>query len=100
MKPYTAHKIYTLLVELGANDEERYDFVAYMTRQSPPCREYRFGGLLGFGGKFYRDAISYRVGYHPDDFVHEPHRMAKLDVQVAETNKLLKALHELAGEDW
>lgn len=55
--------------ECGAADEQPPDFV-----QWPACREYRFMGALGFGGKvwwsphYYPDAFpSFFVNYYPEN---------------------------------
>lgn len=62
-----ADAVYALLVEhCGAYDREgsREMFVYHATRG---CREYRFMGALGFGGKFYNDGRTWRVGCYPED---------------------------------
>lgn len=50
-----AERAYDILVRFaGARDSKdaRTSFVWAVTDRKHPCREYRFGGLLGFGGKF------------------------------------------------
>jgi hypothetical protein len=44
--------IYDLLVSIGgANERYRQEFIL-IHMEEPPCREYRFSGHLGFGGKY------------------------------------------------
>lgn len=58
-----AHRTYDVLVELGgAQERGRQEFVFHQTRG---CAEYRFGGYLGFGGKYYSDAN--RVSCYRED---------------------------------
>lgn len=52
-----ANAIYDVLVKtVGAREDRdsRQDFVFYMMRDHDFTIEYRFGGTLGHGGKFYR----------------------------------------------
>lgn len=44
-------KIYDILIKAGASDDE-WDRLAF-TSSFPKCREYRFCGYLGFGGKVW-----------------------------------------------
>jgi hypothetical protein len=47
-----AHTIYTVLVAMvGASAEDRDNFVYHHSKSG--CEEWRFGGKLGFGGKYY-----------------------------------------------
>ncbi|GAB2733916.1 hypothetical protein [Nocardioides pakistanensis] len=53
-----AEEVYTVLVEhAGASDDgwARADFVHHQGASF--CSEYRFGGCLGFGGKFWRTTV-------------------------------------------
>lgn len=65
----TANEVWTLLVaKAGARENERAAFVRYLTSPESSGHEYRFIGLLGFGGKLhfneYRGA---RVSCYPED---------------------------------
>lgn len=58
--------IYDVLVEVcGAPEgqDRREDFA----RHWPGCVEYRFGGLLGFGGKVYWTGGRLYVNCYPED---------------------------------
>lgn len=89
-----AHRTWTILVEnLGAREDEREAFVRYLTDPDVEHYEYRFGGILGFGGKLYFSLGELRVGYYPED------RTQEKDAQVAEVNRLLKDLyHEISNQ--
>ena len=48
-----ANKVYDLLVEIGgASESDRENFVYHHSTSSSICEEWRFGGKLGFGGKY------------------------------------------------
>ncbi len=56
LAPDEAHAVWDLLVaKAGASphDEDHYAFVAYLTAEDAFPHEYRFCGLLGFGGKLH-----------------------------------------------
>jgi len=54
MNKNLAHKVYNVLVEQGGADGKMRDvFVEYCTTDSDMHKEWRFGGKLGFGGKYY-----------------------------------------------
>ena len=77
IEPALAHWIYDQLVEhAAAREGGREYFVAYVGRDLP-SHEYRFGALLGFGGKFYASAGRYRVSCYRED--ETPERLAILD---------------------
>lgn len=62
--------VYNVLVSMaGARESERSQFVALHARFSPPCDEYRFGGELGFGGKYWRETNEVTC-YHEDENAH------------------------------
>lgn len=91
-----ATAIYALLVEYaGANPSARDDFVAVQTDRH--IGEYRFGGSLGFGGKFWRRHVpggreQWAVTCYPED--QTPARTST----IAETNRVLSLLAaELGG---
>lgn len=91
MKPPTreaAGKIWDILVECaGAYDSkrERDSFIHY---QLKGCTEYRFGGKLGFGGKFWNNASMWYVNCYKEDLTPE------LEKIIEDTNTRLKALYE------
>lgn len=65
-----AHTVYTILVAFcGATEGgfERSNFVVSATRSHDHSIEYRFQGLLGFGGKFYAIHNLWYVSYYPED---------------------------------
>lgn len=87
-----ADTIYSILVnELRLRDDEidRQTFIVAVTSVDDPCREYRFGGALGFGGKFRnngnRDNTPY-VDCYPEDMT--PERRDAIE----RTNAALRAL--------
>lgn len=63
----TANAVWDILVNrAGALENERIDFVLYATeREDVP--EYRFRGLLGFGGKVYLRGNGWKVYYYSED---------------------------------
>lgn len=75
--------IYGLLVALaGAYDDDgaRYSFIRSVCKDDHPCREYRFQGNLGFGGKFRNNGNNGGVPYidcYPED--ETPARRAIID---------------------
>ena len=65
-----ANRIYDILVEIGgASTDYRNDFIYHHTKESNPCEEWRFGGKLGFGGK-YR-SVDNRVDCYSEDYNSE-----------------------------
>lgn len=92
-------RCWDILVEhAGAyNDEkghQRDNFIFHMMEDDNfgGCMEYRFGGVLGFGGKFRRNSnndYTVYVGYYSEDHTK------KLDKVVGVTNT---ALREAQGE--
>lgn len=87
-------QVWDILVEhaganKGSNDKELFVFA--FTKDSSPI-EYRFSGLLGFGGKFWHYDMSpyastpFYVTYYPED--HNPKR-EKISEKV---NTLITAL--------
>lgn len=61
-----ADQIYTILVEeAGALERGRSDFTHYQTHNH--CDEWRFCGLLGFGGKFWRAQDRWYVTCYLED---------------------------------
>lgn len=69
-----ANRIYDILIrECGATEYWRQNFIVchcvtpYTDGDSVPCREYRFQGQLGFGGKFRNHSDRWYVDYSPED---------------------------------
>jgi hypothetical protein len=98
LTPEQANKIYDLLIEhAGASESWRDDFLYHQTREHVP--EYRFQGLLGFGGKFRRNSRWYGKGEtwlvdcYPED------RSPERDKLVEATNKALSALELQESEE-
>ncbi|WP_186214815.1 hypothetical protein [Burkholderia gladioli] len=52
MDDHQANKIYDVLLMCGAAPDDRQGFVQYAVVRDNPL-EWRFGGKLGFGGKFH-----------------------------------------------
>ena len=51
-----ANKVYDLLVSVGgACESDRDNFVYHHAEYKHECREWRFVGKLGFGGKYWSD---------------------------------------------
>lgn len=93
-----ANRIYDVLIEhAGASESWRRDFVYHQTHEHVP--EYRFQGLLGFGGKFRRSSRwydkgeSWRVDCYPED------RSPERDKLVEATNKALSELELRESEE-
>lgn len=76
-----ANKIYDLLVTIGgAYEPDRNTFVYHHTKVKYGCREWRFSGKLGFGGKYRSN--SNRVDCYRED----------------ETNETIKIMNKLNSE--
>lgn len=77
-------RVYDILrVECGATEYWRNDF---LTQMADGCREYRFQGALGFGGKLWFDGRLAWVGYYSED------RLPERDAMVNSANERIKAL--------
>jgi hypothetical protein len=78
------NKVYDILVEeCGADEYWRENFVYSMNND---CKEYRFQGDLGFGGKMRNNCNGMYVDCYPND--ETPARKA----QIAAANKRIKEL--------
>lgn len=76
MRAFEADVIYDVLVEeVGAREDDRETFVHMQTRDEG-CREYRFMGSLGFGGKFW-DSGDWWVGCYREN--ETPERLAAIE---------------------
>lgn len=73
-----------LITYAGADAEMHHNFVMMHTEDSP-CDEYRFQGLLGFGGKYRRKTNT--VDCYPEDLNLERKKL------IDQTNTQLKALN-------
>jgi len=71
--PFTeeeANRIWDLLMaEAGAIEHWRKDFVYHQTKVDKygPPNEYRIGGVLGYGGKFWRSYDALHVSFYSED---------------------------------
>ncbi len=84
-----AARIWHVLVTVCGARDSRYDhyaFVDYLDGAHPFQHEWRFSGSLGFGGKFYNDGFSWRVGCYPED------RTPQRDEAIHRANQELAAL--------
>lgn len=84
-------KVYDLLVSQGqirvSDKYERAHFSRYFAEESG--REWRFGGGLGFGGKFWHNDSRHYVSCYPED------RTAKREKLI---NRLNAAIAELEAQ--
>jgi hypothetical protein len=84
-----ADAVFDVLVEhAGASDGWRDDFVERQVAGSTD--EYRFQGLLGFGGKFWNCNGRWYVSAYPEDVKRRPEMRQAIDA----TNEALAALKE------
>src|SRR5690242_5139624 len=94
--PYFASRIYDLLVSaFDAPESAREQFVQYVSRPVNGGHEFRFGGKLGFGGKFYNDGRGayhrWRVACYPEDETPELREaMGRVNKNLADN----RAIHE------
>jgi hypothetical protein len=80
------NKIFDILLEAKANENDRDSFIYHFSEQG--CREFRFGGVLGFGGKFYNYLDRWYISCYPEDRTPEAARV------IENINKKLRALQE------
>ena len=77
-------KVYAILVEQGgANPCELGDFIASHLDSLYPCREWRFCGVFGFGGK-------YRIETNKVDFYAEDSTPLRVGLRNHINDELLK----------
>lgn len=84
-------RVYDVLVDrAGAPVSQREDFVRRQTEKADLWRtdEWRFGGLLGMGGKFWAGPEHFFVNCYPED--RTPSRVSVM----VETNAELKPLFD------
>lgn len=80
-------KCYDILVEhLHAKPEDYESFIQYLMEEDNFPKEYRFCGILGFGGKFWRNDGKLYVSCYRED--ETPVRMRK----IKKVNQLLSEL--------
>lgn len=82
---------FDLLVDkAGASEEDRWSFMhAFMKDDRDPV-EYRFQGLLGFGGKFWRSDGRHYVNYYQEDVTGEREKLVEVvNGVVGESEKIL-----------
>ena len=90
LTPEIAQKVYKILEDIGAPSNMREAFIHYQTKDE--IMEWRFQGLLGFGGKFWNEysyinnKYEWRVSCYTED--ENPKRLKLIE----ETNKKLKIL--------
>jgi hypothetical protein len=90
IKKEIAEKIYIILEDLGATSSMRESFI-YL-QSTDDLNEWRFQGLLGFGGKFwnewsyFEEKPKWRVSCYTED--ENPKRLALIE----KTNKKLQEL--------
>jgi len=81
-----ANKVYDILVQFGAREAERFEFIYHHCVAKDGCMEWRFQGMFGFGGK-YRSGWNGVTAY-PESITTTMQK--KLD----ECNNLLKQLKD------
>ncbi len=95
-----ANAIYDLLVQhAGASENGREGFV--IVQANTVTNEYRFGGLLGFGGKFWRMTglrredrdLRWSVNFYSEDKTSEREAAAEV------TNRALAGLLAMQGQE-
>lgn len=87
-----ANTVYDLLIEhAGASPDGRDDFIFLQTDQH--VDEYRFGGALGFGGKFWNHRGRWYVTAYPEAVKVRPELRGVIEA----ANAALKAAREEAG---
>lgn len=79
------NQIYDILVNLAGADEYHRDSFVFLHMEEIPCREFRFIGNLGFGGK-YRSEKN-KVDYYSEDTTPERESI------VEKTNNALALIH-------
>jgi hypothetical protein len=76
--------------DVGEDSHHRKMFVWIQSHED--CPEYRFGGALGFGGKFRIDYNGWRV-----DCYREDESPSRLDM-IEKTNEALAELYDEIGD--
>lgn len=86
-----ANAVYDILVQYCGASSDEHDQYSFMYHQTTGCREYRFMGNLGFGGRFWNLLREWSVNCYTEDV--NPERQVMID----EANKALKGLRESYG---
>lgn len=82
------NEVFNILVnEAGANESNRDQFAHWWTTNG---HEFRFQGVLGFGGKFWRNNDRWYINCYSED-----ENLCRLCV-IEKVNKLLKELNILS----
>jgi hypothetical protein len=90
--PQLYHKVWDILVEhAGAIERDRDGFLLHCLEKKHPLTEWRFQGVLGFGGKVYRTGGRLHVKCYPED---ETKRRRKV---IDEVNALLSEITPEGG---
>jgi hypothetical protein len=77
-----AYKIYDLLVNIGGASEcDRYSFIFHHVEDIYGCTEWRFCGILGFGGK-YRSGNNIVTCYLEDETLERIKIIAELNIEL------------------
>ena len=82
--------IYTVLVEEAGAPESQRDMFLHCETEDSGCREYRFGGKLGFGGKFWVNSRNIYVNCYREDEEWYP----EMTEVISRTNARLASLKE------
>jgi len=92
-----ASKIWDVLVEhCGAYDDNGLDrsrFIWCVAHGDDHCSEYRFCGILGFGGKFWVNQGRWYVSCYRED---ETERRSAV---ISETNRLIEKIRSMEIAD-
>ena len=94
LTPEQANAAYDVLVECaGADDKSwsRESFIWHISECHRPASEYRFGGLLGYGGKLRNNRCGIYVDCYPE------HETAERLATIERTNVRLAALFGEGG---
>jgi len=88
-----AEYIFDLLVKhAGAFEEDRTSFLYAQIDRENPCKEFRFCGALGFGGKFWNNNDKLYINCYGEDETPKRNRIIK------KVNKLLEAYEKEINE--
>lgn len=84
-----ANKVWDLLTsKYGAQENDRYSFCEYYTKDNQFSHEYRFMGIFGFGGKIHLDLHGLSADYYPEC------ETPKLNVEMSNLNATLQSYWE------
>lgn len=82
---FQARFIFNILVEhAGAHEDDKKQFLVAQANRKYPCREFRFCGSLGFGGKFWNNNGKLYINCYQEDETPKRNRIIKL------VNRILK----------